>query len=170
VVVSERSHGDNITHLFRLRPEYAWNRKDKSQLLTAAFTYQPLINGRLNDAINILTADNRSLFSIIPRADIRLIGEHFTKLGSRDPGASDDLVRLGGQLGVTFTSDVKWLPVEVTLTDTYLWALQGGPNGVVSVYFDEKKYFGVELGYARGRRDDLLDRESNWTAGFAAKF
>lgn len=171
-----RRHGQGITHLFLLRPEYAWNRKEKSELVTGAFTYQPVINGKLNDAINIVTTQNQSLFSIIPRGDLRLVGGHFTKVGDRAADNSHDFVRLGGQLGVTLVSDLKWLPVEISIADTYLWALTGEPGhlsylkGVFSIYFDEKKYFGVDLGYARGRRDDLLKRESNWTAGFAAKF
>jgi hypothetical protein len=176
ILLDIRSHGRGVTHLLLLRPEYAWNRKEKSELVSGTFTYQPVINGRLNDAINILTANDQSLFSIIPRGDIRLVGGHFTQQGSRADDDSHDFVRLGGQAGVTFTSDLKWLPVELTITDTYLWALTGDPShisylkGVVSIYFDEKKYFGVDLGYARGRRDDLLKRESNWSAGFAAKF
>jgi hypothetical protein len=171
-----RTHGEAVSHLFLVRPEYAWNRKEKSELITGALTYQPVLNGRLNDAINITTADNRSLFSIIPRGDIRLIGGHFTRRGDRAEEDSRDFVRLGGQVGVTLTSDLKWLPVELTITDTYLWAISGEPDhisylkGVFSIYFDEKKYFGVDLGYARGRRDDLLQRESSWSAGFAAKF
>ena len=176
LLVDIRSHGRGITHLILLRPEYAWNRKEKSELLTGALTYLPVVNGHLNDAINITTADNRSLFSIIPRGDLRLVGGHFTRRGDRAETDSHDFVRIGGQIGVTLTSDLKWLPLEFTVTDTYLWALTGEPGhlsylkGVVSIYFDEKKYFGIDLGYARGRRDDLLKRESNWTAGFAAKF
>lgn len=176
ILFDMRRHGEGITHLILVRPEYAWNRKEKSELLTGAFTYQPVINGKFNDAINIVTAKNQSLFSIIPRGDLRLVGGHFTKKGDRADDDARDFVRLGGQLGVTFVSDLKWLPVELSVTDTYLWALTGEPGhisylkGVFSIYFDEKKYFGVDLGYARGRRDDLLKRESNWTAGFAARF
>jgi hypothetical protein len=170
-----RTHGRGISHLFLLRSELARNRKEKSEVLSANFTYMPLINGWLNDAINI-TSRNRSLFSIIPRADLRFNWGDFIAQGSRAAEDSRDFVRLGGQIGVTLTSDLKWLPVELTVAETYLAALNGGLDdlsqlkAVFSLYFDEKKYFGIDLGYVRGRREDLSKRERAWTFGFGAKF
>lgn len=170
-----RTHGTGISHLFLLRPEFAANRKERSEYVTGTLTYQPIVNGWLNIARNI-APDDQKLFSIIPRFDMRLVGGHFTKLGDRPPEKSGDFVRVGGQIGLTVTSDVKWLPLELTVTETYLHALQGEPDdlsylkGVFSLYFDEKKYFGIDLGYARGRFDDLKDRDQNWTIGFGAKF
>ena len=38
------------------------------------------------------------------------------------------------------------------------------------MYFDEQKFFGVDLAYVRGRREDLVKREDSWTLGFGAKF
>lgn len=171
-----RTHGAGISHLFLLRPEYAFNDKEDSEVITANFTYQPLINGWLNDAINITTSDNRSLFSVIPRIDLRATAGDFTELGTRLAADSQDFIRVGGQIGFTIASDIKWLPLELSINETYLYALEGEPDdlsylkGVFSLYFDEKKYLGIDLGYARGRRDDLSKREHNWTIGFGAKF
>lgn len=171
-----RTHQAQLSHLFLLRPEYAANRKEKSEVVSANFTYIPVFNGWLNDARNVTSTNDESLFSIIPRFDLRLNGGHFIKQGSRLDEDSQDFIRLGGQVGATLTSDVKWLPLELTLTETYLRALDGGPKnlsqfkGIFSIYFDEKKFFGIDLGYARGRREDLAKRERNWTFGFGAKF
>lgn len=170
-----RTHGTGIAHLLLLRPEFAANRKQRSEVVTGTVTYQPIVTGWLNIARNIAPGEQK-LFSIIPRFDVRAVGGHFTKLGDRLPEDSGDFVRIGSQIGVTLTSDVKWLPLEFTVTETYLHALKGEPDdlsylkGVFSLYFDEKKYFGIDLGYARGRFDDLKDREQNWTIGFGAKF
>lgn len=171
-----RNHGSGIAHLFLLRPEFARNRKEKSEVISANFSYLPIVPGTVNDAINITTGKNQSLLSIIPRFDLRFNIGDFIKSGSRTIEESRSFTRLGGQLGVTITSDVKWLPVELTVTETYLASLTGKRpdvsylKAVFSLYFDENKYFGVDLGYARGRREDLVPREANWTIGFGAKF
>jgi len=171
-----RSHGNGVSHLFLLRPEYGSNRKERSEIVTATLTYQPLVNGWLNDAYNVTTSGNRSLLSVIPRLDLRMTAGDFVKLGTRAPEESRDFIRVGGQVGVSLVSDVKWLPLELSVTETYLRALQGSPDdlsqlrAIFSIYFDEKKFFGIDLGYVRGRRDDLSKREENWTLGFGAKF
>ncbi len=171
-----RTHGNGVSHLFLLRPEYASNRKERSGIVSATLTYQPLVNGWLNDAYNVTTTDNRSLLSVIPRLDARITAGDFVRLGTRVLEESQDFVRLGGQVGVSLVSDVKWLPLELTITETYLRAVQVRPDelsqlrAIFSIYFDEKKFFGIDLGYVRGRRDDLSKREENWTLGFGAKF
>jgi hypothetical protein len=163
-------------HWLLARPEYAANRLEHSEVVSANITYMPVFNRRLNDAINIHDNLGRNLFSIIPRADLRLNIGHFVDQGTRADEDSVDFIRMGFQAGFSIVSDLGWLPAELTVTETYLRALRGNPanlsqlRAVLSLSFDKNKYFGVDLGYTRGRREDLLLREDVWSLGLGARF
>jgi hypothetical protein len=110
----------------------------------------PLTSRQRRD--NITNGRNQALFSMIPRFDQRFNIGDFIGQGRRTDEESRSFTRLGGQFGVAITSDLKWLPVEPTVTETYPASLTGERpdlsclTAVFSLYLDESKYFGVDLG------------------------
>jgi hypothetical protein len=163
------------TFYFLLRPEYMANRKERSEIFTETASFVPVLSW-LNDYAWSVRSKDRPLFSIMPRGEIRAALGHFIKQGDRTADVTHDYLRVGGQFGATLSSDVDWLPLDLTVTETYLHGLRGFPRDlsqfkvVFSASLDAKKYFGVDIGYTRGKVEDLLDREHKWTIGFGAKF
>lgn len=101
-------------------------------------------------ALAALAHDNERLFLLISKADLRLVAGDFTELGTRASAESIGFIRIGTHLDA-IKGDLSYL------------------KAVFSIYFDEEKYFGINLGYAR-ESDDLSTREQNWSFGFGAKF
>jgi hypothetical protein len=163
------------THYLLARPEYAANRVDRSEVLSANLAWVPITRWTNDYGVRIRSA-GRPVLSVMPVVELRSTAGTFLKQGTRTADNSRDFVRVGGAFGLNVVSDLTWLPLQLTLTETYLYGFAGNPDdlsqlrGVLSVNLDKQKYFGLELGYARGRAEDLLPREHAWTLGFGAKF
>lgn len=156
--------------IYIVQPEYAADRTERSEVFTTTLRYVP-IQRWVNEPLPV-----GPYVSFLPKADIRMRYGHFIKQGSRTDEDSRDFLRLGTQLGFTASGGIDWLPVELTTTWTYLHGFTRAPrdlsqlNVVFSAYADAKKYFGIDLGYKRGRIDDLSSREDTWSIGLGAKF
>lgn len=176
LLLNYRMVTDGGTHYFLFRPEYAANRKERSEVVSANFAYVPVLDWLNDYALSIRGSNQLPLFSIMPRGELRGTYGHFGKAGTRLAVESVDFLRVGGQIGATLSSDIDWLPIDLTVTESYLYGLSGNPEDlsqlkfVLSASFDAKKYFGVDIGYTRGRAEDLLERSNKWTIGFGAKF
>jgi hypothetical protein len=164
-----------ITHWFAARPEYLLNEKDDSELAAINFTYTPVVNGRLNDYVHLIR--NRPDFiSVRPILDLRWNTGTFTDKGARLAGTSQDYTRIGSQVGLAFTSDYGNIPLDLTITDTFMYAVAGSPRtlnqfkAALAIAFHAKRYFGTEISYTHGRREDIADRESVWTIGLTLKY
>lgn len=164
-----------VTHWVVARADYAFNRKEKSELGSATVTYVPVINGVVNDYIRLRPGDDHFV-SVQPMLDVRLMGGHFFRQGSRSDADSRDFLRIGSQIGLSFSSDVAAFPADLTFTELYLPGLGGSRRDlsyfktVLSLGVTADKSIGVDLSYARGRKDDLLDRERAWSIGLGLKF
>lgn len=113
-----------VTHWFVVRPDYAFNRKENSELGSTTLTYVPVINGVINDYLRLIPGDDHFI-SVEPMLDVRFVGRHFFRQGSRSDDDSRDFLRLGGQVGLSFSSDLAAFPADLTLTELYLPALNG---------------------------------------------
>lgn len=174
--MSYRLVGPGGTHYFLLRPEFAGNSVERSEVFTANFAYVPVLSWLNSYAFEIRDESGRILFQVMPRGELRSTYGNFIKAGTRLPEASVDFLRVGGQFGATLSSDLSWLPIDLTVTETYFHGLRGEPEDlgqlklVLSANFDAKKYFGIDVSFVRGRAEDLLDRSDKWTIGLGAKF
>lgn len=167
--------GNGWTQWIVARPEYVINDKDKSETVAMNLTYQPFKNGLVNDYIRLIKGRD-DFASFQPIFDLRLNLGHFAKQGDRANDVSHDFVRLGTMFGVAFTSDYAQVPIDITVTKTWLPALNSGLPDLdyfKAIFafglFDDRR-FGVDVSYVNGRRDDLLDKEKSWTIGFGLKF
>lgn len=153
-------------------PRLITNYKDGSQVAGLDLLYRPSYARGLNSLVQIGGSD----FWWSSILDFRFNNGVFTRTGSRDVASSRDFSRVGGRVGLSLVSDVKGVPAEFTLSDTWLWALAGQPGHLsqlktnLSLYLNAEKYFGLDLGYARGRIGDLDARDDKWTIGLAIKY
>ncbi|TCS10308.1 hypothetical protein [Caulobacter sp. BK020] len=108
--------------------------------------------------------------------DVRLNSGRFAKIGDRDAEASKDFIRPGARLGLRFVGQADETPVELKISDIYMGRFRGGPDhlnlfdATVSIYFNKDRDFGIDLGYTKGRDEDLDEAEDKWSVGFAAKY
>ena len=174
-VVDYARTANQMTHWFVARPEYLLNDKEDSKLAALNLTYVPVLNGRLND-YRYLIPGNDNFLSWQPMLDVRMVTGHFLKQGDRSDDDSRDFLRVGGQIGVSFSSDIIALPADLTFTQLYLPALTGSRDDlhyfktVLGLGIDKDRLIGVDIVYGRGRKDDLLDKERAWTIGVGMKF
>lgn len=154
-----------------ISPRVLFNRDDRSRLGGLNFLYRPSF-----DVVNTLhpIGNSRLFWNVL--ADLRWNNGTFLRQGSRTDETSPDFSRIGGRLGLGFATKGGPIPAEFTVTDTYMVGLAGEPGHlnlfktVLSLYFHEKKYFGIDFGYSRGRYEDLDPREEKWTIAFAVKY
>ena len=170
-----------LYHVLGARPEYLFNDKDGSQVASVNLTYMPVINsipglGIGLNAYRPLDRARTDFISVRPIIDLRLNGGTFTRRGDRPAQDARDFVRFGSQFGLALSHDDPNLPIDLAVTETYLLGLAGEPGelsqfkSVLSVAFDPDRYFGVDISYVRGRREDLADRERLWSIGFTLKY
>lgn len=163
---------DHFEHYLAITPHLITNYHDHSQVAGGNILYRPAYVGGLNSLVEI--ANTGLWWEAI--ADARLNSGIFTRAGIRAADDARDFSRLGGRLGLNVTSAIAGVPADFTATDTFMWALAGHPGHLsrlkadLSLYFTDKKYFGIDLGFSRGRIEDLDDRDNKWTLGIAVKY
>lgn len=170
-----------MTHVLSARPEYLFNDKDDSEVASLNLSYMPVINPipGLDIGLNAYRPIDRTrtnFFSYRPIFDIRFNNGTFTRRGDRAAADARDFSRIGTQFGLALSHDDPNFPVDLVVTETYLLGLAGEPGNLsqfkstLSIAFDPDRYFGVDLSYARGRREDLADRERLWSIGFSLRY
>jgi len=162
-----------VAHRFSIRPDFMRNEDENSEVGSLTASWMPVINGRLNDFTPF--AGERFLYWK-PILDIRAVHGEFLALGSRAPETTEDFTRMGGQLGLAFSSsDPRW-PIEFVATDTWMPALRGRDDleyreARLSWILDkEQKIFTVDLVYGAGRRTDLDVEADGWKISLGAKY
>jgi hypothetical protein len=160
---------------FTLRPDYLLDLQDNSRLFSLNAGYTPVVNGIINDYIRLVPGrDDFFWFRLI--FDMRLDGGVYTDRGTVDPGNRRDYARLGTQFGIALTSDIKYLPLDLLVTDTYLYGFSGAYSQInyfkatLTFSFDPKRYFGVNLSFSDGRREDTGQREKLWSVSLTARY
>lgn len=165
-----------ITQYFALIPHYLSNHADKSKVAGIDFLYRPVLLLPLHVGINRFQEIRGTSLQYELIVDGRLNYGHFLDVGTRTGDQATDFLRIGGRFGVGFRSRIEALPLELTVTDTPMFALAGSPRRLnlfktdLALYFTPKKYFGIDVAYANGRYRDLDEREDKWTIGLTVKY
>ena len=133
------------------------------------------MNGVINDYIPLVRGWDEFV-RFRPILDVRLNTGIYTNRGTLDPENHRDYMRLGTQFGIALTSDIKHLPLDLVVTDTFLHAFSGAYDQInyfkasLTFSFDPKRYLGVNLSYSDGRREDTAQRERLWSVSLSARF
>jgi hypothetical protein len=161
-----------LNNWLTLRPDYLFDLKDDSRLFSLQFVYMPLINGILNDYIMWHAAS----VSLRPIVDARLDEGIYTARGSQNVVRNRDYTRLGTQFGLALTSDNGNIPLDATLTYTYLHGFSGFFGEVtslkssVTLSFTKERYLGITLSTSYGRREDTAQHEQLWSISLGGRF
>ena len=159
-------------------PHFLINRSDKSRLLALNLLYRPTISISPDLAVNGFS--NIKLGGIPlkwePILDERIAYGHFTRIGTRTGDNANDFARMGLRFGIGLSSGVDQFPVDLVVTDTPMFVIDGASRDIslfestLSMYFDSDKHFGADLKYTRGRATDLDERVAKWSVGLAVRY
>jgi len=159
-------------YLINIRPDYLADYKTSSRLLSLNLEYVPVINSVLNSFIPL--ADG--LIGLKPIFSVKNNYGHFSDRGDATVAASNrDYVRLGVQVGVAVVSNIPLLPLDASTTYVKLGARNrdtaiGYSKTAVNLSLDPKKYVGIGLSYAHGKREDTGKSEKLGEVGLTVRF
>jgi hypothetical protein len=157
---------------FAIIPHVTTNYQDHSQVAGVNILFRPSYTFGLNNLRPF--GDSGLWWDLI--GDVRFNNGVFTRKGARTMDASRDFSRIGARVGAGLESDIKNFPATLNITDTFMEALTGRPRTLsefstdFALYLSEKKYFGLDINYSRGRFEDLSARDDKWTVGLAVKY
>jgi hypothetical protein len=166
-----------ITQLLTLRPDYLINHLDRSHLLTVGAVYTPIKNYSrtgwyLNDFhLGILGGGA----SIEPIGDLRADFGHYTQDGDSTKTAYRDYSRVGPRAGFSLVSENPWIPLQLTVTEVYLYSLSGALSRVdyfksVLSYKLVGKFISLDASYGSGRREDTGLAEHIWSLALSGAY
>ena len=169
------TQGAHVRHFelsFSIIPRVLFNRDDNSRLAALDVLFRPYYS--FLNSPRPIDRNDRYRFNLL--FDLRLKNGTFLRRGDRAPENSHDFSRIGSRFGLGLMTHGPGIPIELTVTDTYMLALSGRPRHLnlfqsdLSIYLDQHKYFGIDFGYSRGRAEDLSEREDKWTLAFAVRY
>jgi hypothetical protein len=165
--------GPSFTNIISIRPDFLWNNRNESRLMSLNASYIPIVGNLLNAQI----VSDQQVIAIRSIFDLRLDEGHFTDMGRATPGTLADYLRLGSRFGFDFTTMQGMpYPLDWSLTETFLHGFRGTPDDIryfkstLSLGLDQKKNFSLDLSYSNGRREDTGERERGWNLSFGAKY
>ncbi|WHU03103.1 hypothetical protein [Sphingomonas sp. NIBR02145] len=173
--------GWSLMHVMEMRPELLFDDVNHAQIASVNLRYMPVASEIFGlpvglNAYRRIVPSREYFFSYRPIFDIRFNNGTFTKQGDRPDLQAQDFSRIGTQFGFAISHDNFRFPIDLTVTETYMHALSGYPRdlsqfrSVLSLSFDTNNYFGLDLSYVKGKREDLLAREEKWSVAFTARY
>jgi hypothetical protein len=167
-----------VTHVVSAKPQYIWNTKDKSEIASVTFVYQPwTAQGlKINTPIQIGNILSASWLTLL--FDIRNDAGDYTRKGV-DPVTArmhTSFDRAGSKFGFAISTDDQGPHVVLNVTETLLYGFVGSIRRLdyfdssLTFYFDSTSNFGFTLSYTKGTNEDTIQRAQVYMAGLSAKF
>jgi hypothetical protein len=171
-----------LINMFSAQPQYLWNTKDKSEIASFRFVYQPFFvrsgETRLNipNALPSFGGFGANWLTLI--FDLRNDVGEYTKRAA-DPVAAlaqDSFIRAGSNFGFALSTDASKAHVVLRVTETLLYGFKGSVRWLdyfdssLTFYLDSTNNFGLSLSYTKGADEYTAERAQTYKAGFAAKF
>jgi hypothetical protein len=176
-----------VAHVVSAKPQYLWNTKDKSEIASMTFVYQPWtqrlfdIAGvpiKINSAFPVGTFVGGGPTWVRLLFDLRNDVGEYTKRGI-DPVTAlthNSFDRAGSKFGFSVTTNENGPHVVLTVTETLLYGFAGSIRRLdyfdssLTFYFDSTTNFGFTLAYTKGTNEDTAERAQTFMAGLSAKF
>jgi hypothetical protein len=171
-----------LVNVFSAKPQYLWNTKDKSEIASFKFVYQPwTVQGLRINTPNPLGnlfggVLGDSWFTLV--FDVRNDVGEYTKR-TMDPVAAlaqDSFNRTGSKFGFSYSTDPNGPHAVLKVTETLLYGFKGSVRWLdyfdssLTFYFDKTSNFGFTLSYTKGTNEDTAERAQTYMAGLSAKF
>jgi hypothetical protein len=167
-----------LVNVISAKPQYIWNTKDKSEIASLAFVYQPFsVTGlRVNVPSQIGTFAGASWLTLL--FDVRSDVGDYTRNGVIPTlaRAHTSFDRAGSRFGFALSTDDHGPHVVLNVTETLLYGFVGSIRRLdyldssLTFYFDSTSNFGFTLSYTKGTNEDTLQRAQIYMAGLSAKF
>jgi hypothetical protein len=173
-LISNANSTRPVGHLLTLQPDYLLNNVDDSRIASANLVYTPLANGIVNSFRSVWGLDDLVSFEWV--AAFKDDNGIYTDRGKTSVIASrKNYVRLGGEMGLSFVSDVTAVPLSLSTSYTRLHPITGLTevgyfSNSLTYSFDPKRYFGVSLSYVNGNREDTGARQSQWIISLSGHY
>lgn len=166
---------DGVNNVIMAKPQYLWNTKDRSEIASLNFIYQPWTSV-LNTPQQIGDFIGASWLTLL--FDLRNNTGQYTNVGI-DPVAAathKSFDRSGSRFGFAFATDTGGPHIVVSVTETMLYGFTGSVKlldlfeATASYYFDSTSNFAFTVAYSKGRNEDTAERTQSILAGISAKF
>jgi hypothetical protein len=169
-----------VDHALMAKPQYLWNTKDKSEIASLKFIYQPWTDGRppaINTPFPLTTVLDGTWVTLV--FDLRDdVGQYIKKgIDPKTALTHTSFNRAGSRFGFAVSTDEKkGAHVVLTVTETLLYGFAGGLKQLsffdssLSYYFDSTSNFGFTVTYTKGQNEDTAIAAQTVTAGLSAKF
>ncbi|CAN5549801.1 hypothetical protein BH11PSE4_BH11PSE4_01000 [soil metagenome] len=164
-----------INNVILAKPQYLWNTKDKSEIASLKFIYQPWSKS-INTPIQIGEYLGASWLTFL--FDLRNNSGDYTKVAF-DPkiaATQRSFDRAGSKFGIAFSTDDGGPHLTVVVTQTLLYGFAGSVKhfdlfeSTASYYFDSTSNFAFTVSYSKGRNEDTAENAQTFTAGLSVKF
>jgi hypothetical protein len=168
-----------MDHFIVTKPQYLWNTKDKSEIASLTFVYQPWSNGTppaINTPFPLITVIDGTWVRLV--FDLRNDVGEYTKKGI-DPVAAlshTSFDRAGSKFGISFWTNPNGSHVVLNVTETLLYGFMGSVRQLnlfdsnLSYFFDSTGNFGFTVTYTKGQDEYTAVSAQTVTAGLSAKF
>jgi hypothetical protein len=173
-----------LVNTFSAQPQYLWNTKDKSEIASFRFIYQPFFVRTGETKINIPNGLAQYFGGALGASTLTLIFDLRNDVGeytkrAADPVAAlaqDSFNRAGSNFGFALSTDPSKAHVVLRVTETLLYGFKGSVRWLdyfdssLTFYLDSTSNFGFSLSYTKGADENTAERAQTYMVGFAAKF
>jgi hypothetical protein len=165
-----------FTNVITVRPDFLVNHKDDSHLVSVNSIYTPIKN--YGPGVLFLNSVEDHIFGDIqfePIADIRLDFGHYAQVGNEKATDYNNYWRTGPRLGFSFDSKYPQVPLQLTVTEVYLYGMSGALSRVdyfkaVLSYKIVGKFISLDASFGNGRREDTGVAEHIWSIAIAGAY
>jgi hypothetical protein len=175
---------NGLVNTFSAQPQYLWNTKDKSEIASFRFIYQPLFIRTGQTKINAPNALAEYFGGALGASTLTLVFDLRNDVGeytkrAADPVAAlaqDSFNRAGSNFGFALSTDPNKAHAVLRVTETLLYGFKGSVRWLdyfdssLTFYLDSTSNFGFSLSYTKGADENTAERAQTYMVGFAAKF
>lgn len=174
----------SVNNVFMAKPQYLWNTKDRSEIASLKFMWQPwtqnLVGSAPSPTINTPFPIGSAIGGYYAQLlfDLRLDSGTYTNKGD-DPATiaqHKSYDRGGSMFGFALTTPANGPHVTLNVTETLLEGFAGQVpyislfQAMATYYFDSTGNIGVSGQYKNGRDEDTAEYAQTYTIGLSAKF
>jgi hypothetical protein len=168
------------------KPQYLWNTKDKSEIASMRFIYQPWTQNLVSSALNLKLNTPIPISSFVGGDPtwLQLLFDLRDDVGGYNKKSTDPTVaitqtsyhRAGSKFGIGISTNDKTAHVVLTVTETLLYGFTGSVKhldlfeSTLSFYFDSTSNYAFTLSYSKGNNEDTAERAQTYMAGLSVKF
>ena len=174
----------SVNNVFKAKPQYLWNTKDRSEIASFKFIWEPWTQNLVGSAplptINTPFPLGSAIDGYYAQLlfDLRFNSGDYTNKGNNPTTIAQhkSFARGGSMFGFVVSTPANGPYFTLNVTETLLEGFAGEVHYIslfqaaVSYYFDSTGNVGLTVQYKNGRDEDTAEYAQTYTIGLAAKF